>query len=525
MLHRMFSRRSHRAEIVDIVDGVEVGRPVVDSYLIPSRSFSGNSSGNSGKSNLSPDKQTQIRPGYHTAIKSYARRRQVRHRPPPLRLETLTINRQQHTNGTTNGDGDDGTRSTISNVLSPVRRSGAVRHPINPLMRRCQTFSGSAEGDPTISSAPAHQDAPRSAVSRSNAIRYQANPLSARLQSEPLAPSHASESSPETVRVDLSTPFVPLSRHRAASNVRRSEAVRRAENPLTAHAQNFPDNARRAPPHTATAGAGAGAFPSPAPVHNHPDDLPPDEIQALPSRLKVWINTGMTACDIGRYTAKLLDGRDKFLDGFVTILVNAQVPYTHIGRVVVKRLNICNDAGEPLHNKIPPGITDLNACRSRFRPISPQPPSQSQSHAQMRMTQNPNNLGNQPIACPVPRRPVRMPLFASHWKLEDFIQNDQHSDGETDSEIATPKSSFDDPILQPAPERRVWFDGGGPTDNFNNSSDDDTTNSEDLSSSEGFSYGRAPSRQLVGGSADTRRRGEPTVLMDWSGVRSRGPFC
>ncbi|RMJ25170.1 Phosphotransferase enzyme family [Aspergillus sp. HF37] len=437
MFDRIFGRKSHETHSVR---GVEIDRPVIGSRNVPSRSFSSNGSSHEGSPSPS-DRHPWYRP---------PRREQVRRRPrpAPLQQESLTVNRANDWS-LINADG--------SSDVSPVRRAGAVRHPVNPLTRRRQTFSG-------LDVQPDRQEDNRAAVSRSDAVRHQVNPLTDHRQSEPLR--RAGGLGPDGTHVDLSTPFMPAQPHPPPrSQVRRSGAVRHAENPLTARRQNFPRDAN----HAQHRHASATTTPvSPSHVV-YPGDLSPDEIRLLPLRLKSWINVGMTACDIGRYAAQLPDDRDKFLRNLITLLIDSEAPYTNIGRAVLKVLDIRDDTtNEPLHGKLPPGFKELEPrrplfthdhVRSSHNPIqglkhsNPQQPSPFQ-HGNSQPGLPPHLHHPQPIRS----QAQRMPFFADDAHLDQFLHGeDDHSDGDTDAEIASPRSSPGIVQLKPGPERRVRF--------------------------------------------------------------------
>lgn len=504
MFDRIFGRKSH--EKTHSVRGVDIDSPIIESRNVPSHSFSSNGSSREGSPSPS-DRHSWYRP---------SRREQVRRRPrpAPLQQESLTVNGANDWS-LINADG--------SSDVSPVRRAGAVRHPSNPLTRRRQTFSGQ-------DAQPDRQEDKdnRAAVSRSNAVRHQMNPLTGHRQSEP--PRRAAGLGPDGTHVDLSTPFMPTqqfqpqpqphppprSQVRLRSQVRRCGAVHHAENPLTARRQNFPRDAN----HAQHRHPSAPITPA-SPSHVvYPGDLPPEEIRLLPSRLKAWINAGMTAYDIGRYAAQLLDGRDKFLGNLVSLLIDSETPYTNIGRAVLKALDVRDDTtNEPLHGKLPPGFKQLEPRRPLFTHDNTQP-----VHPQL-------------------VRPQRMPFFADDAHLDQFLHGEHSdSDGDTDAEIASPHSSPSPGIVQlkPGPERRVhfansadiiprggvvpqsaevewapesWSRGPGPEMGFRSFARQLTGSASGSGSGSRFSS----SSRFAGGSSSSG-------LWGWEGIHGRGPF-
>lgn len=512
MFNRIFSRKSHETQTVN---GIEIGRPVIGSANVPSQSFSTNR----GSREYCPP--SDRRPRYHPP-----KRQQVRRRPPPapLVLGSLTVNRANGYRGCNdwsciNGDG---------NYAPPVRRTGAVRHPVNPLTRR-QTFSG-------VEDQPGRQKDNRAAVRRSNAVRHEVHPLTGHRQSEPPG-SHAGPGLDGT-HVDLSTPFMPIQRPCPGPRpqVRRSDAVRHAENPPTARSQDFPQSTE----HVGLAQP-LPFGPTPPITPNctyYPGDLPSDEVQHLPSRLKAWVSTGMTACDIGRHAAQMLDGRDKFLNNWVTLLIDARTPYTNIGRAVLKFLDIRDDAtNEPLYDKVPSGFTELEPRRPLFthdNVRSTYNPIHSLKHPNRDAISQPGPAVSPAILAPQPRRPIRMPFFSDEQHLNQFLQG-EHSDGETDPEIASCRSSFEVLEISPGPERKVRFvnetkfiptqDGEDSSGSATGSAPFDDWQLASWSRS-GSSFAHPLTRQLVGAdvSSGPRSISRGNALGSWEGIRGRGPF-
>ena len=212
MFNRMFGRKSHETQTVN---GVEIGRPVIGSASVPSQSFSTNQDSREG----SPTS------GYHPTQRQKIRRRPV---PAPLQLGSLTTN---WTNGYQDCNTWDWT-NVDGNGVSPVCRTAAVRYPVNPLTRR-QTFS-------SVQNESGRQENNWGTVRRSNAIRHQVHRLTSSRQPE--LPGYYTEPRVDGTHFDLSTPFIPAqqSRPEPQPQVRRSGAVRHAQNPLTARRQNFP---------------------------------------------------------------------------------------------------------------------------------------------------------------------------------------------------------------------------------------------------------------------------------------------
>ena len=599
MFSRVFGRR--KSYETELIDGVEVGRPVIDSASVSGQSFSSRRSSQSSRRS-SPELFPELVPVNNDT------RKPIRRRPAPLQTSSLGFNENA-------GFGSEG-------IWTPVRRSGAVRHQVNPLTRRRQTVSNV---DDDIIDSSNDGGGFRSAVSSSNAIRYQQNPLTSTDQSEP---PYERGYGDDIVGVDLSS-FVPppLVHHGPgpATPVRRG-AIRRDENPLTARRNALQENSVGkgsgsgsgsrhrgpsdfGPPTSFSAGASfpvrrgavrysenpltprresyqgilndkhyqesssgrlhssdsgppptggsvGGSFPvrrgsahhsgkpltarrntlqgngytpdTPSGLKNNydPDDLPADEIESLPRLLKSWIDTGMTACDIGRYTVQRLDGRDNFMRGFVTTLVDANTPYTNIGRVIVRHLDIRDDNGYPLHDRLPPGAASLLSSRDH-KP-------QSNHSQRIRTTQNPN-LINPTLVCPQPRRNLP-PNFANDLGMA-WVTDPRSSDEEPDPEDYSPRSSDEYVVLRPGPERKVQIVRPGfatgaqeasvyGTQSRGNSTANAIANAIANTTGpeypfKGYRYEQPVFRQLV---PSSNRRQALEALSEWDGLKGRGPF-
>lgn len=556
-LSRIFGKKSYETEVVD---GVEIGRPIVDAAHVPGQSFSSSSSSNGGsspRSSLGRRETFPVLPQNNTPSRG-----RIRRRPAPLQPGFLNFRNPADPNG-------GGT------VWSPVRRSGAVRRTTNPLTRRRQTISSWEDDD---LNPPAGQSAPRSAVSRSNTLQYQGNRLTSYQQSEP--PTLYAEPESEPVNVDLSSFVPPPQWNNGRLTPVRRGALRTAENPLTVRrdalqgnydntcSSGLPRNRRPSvsghpPPsyggtlpvrrnalrHTenplivrqnslqgdnttgnqsrlprqrqpSTSGLGIDAS------NNHgPGDLSRDEIESLPRLLKSWIDTGMTACDIGRYAVQTLDRRDRFLNNFVTLLVDAHTPYTNIGRAILNRFDIRDEYGRPLHDRLPPGVTSLQASRHHNAQSSPPRIRSLTQSSHAPLTTEHADFVNPSVVCPQPRQ--HMPVsFIRDLNMRWFTES-RSSDEETDPVLYSPRTSDDYPILRNGAERRVQIVHPGSLPSSEHGSIH--SGSEPSSARPDFSPGR-PHHQHYGQSHGqsyaqaSHRQQAYDRLQGWDGARGRGPF-
>ncbi|RJE22819.1 hypothetical protein PHISCL_04838 [Aspergillus sclerotialis] len=502
MFSRIFGRR--KSYETDVIDGVEVGRPVIDSASVSGQSFS---SSRSSKSNRrgSPEIFPDLIPVSHDT------RKQIRRRPAPLQTGSLGFKEQ--------------TDSSSEGIWTPVRRSGAVRHQINPLTRRHQTVSNV---DDDIIGSPNDGGGPRSASE----------------------PPNGRDDGYDIVGVDLSSFVPPPSAHHGpgpAIPVRRG-AVRYSENPLTPRRDTYQGNgndkryqesssrrlhssASGPPP---TGGSAGGSFPvrrgavrhsgnpltaghntlqgngytpdTPSRLKNNydPDDLPADEIESLPRLLKSWIDT------------------DKFLNGFVTTLVDASMPYTNIGRAIVRHLNIRDDNDCPLHDRLPAGMASLLSFRDH-RPQS--------NHSQgVRTTQNPN-LINPTVVCPQPRR--NLPPNLANDLVMAWLNDPRSSDEETDPENCSPRNGDEYVVLRPVPEHKVQVVRPGlatgaqeasarESQSRGNSNVNATANIDGPESPfKGYRYEQPDFRYLV---PSSNRQQALEALSECDGLKGRGPF-
>lgn len=559
---RIFGKKPYETEVVD---GIEVGRTIIDGSNVPSQSFgSCSSSGSSRRSSPVRHQTFPVR-----ADTQSQQRNHIRRRPAPLEPGSLTFRNPANHNGT-------------ENVWSPVRRSGAVRRTTNPLTLRNKAISSNQDNDVNY---PARPDGVRAAVSRSNT--YQDQSLTSSQQSEPAVLYDESES--EAIDVDLSSFVPPLQWNSEPITPVRRGALRRGTNPLTVrnalqkknHDTDSPGSARHRQPSSAGPPPSASSAASmlvrrrtllrkenpppvrrrrntlqdnkappnsgnhsrqhrPSTANHHPDDIPLAQIQSFPRVLKTWVDTGMTACDVGRYAAQLLDGRDRFLNKLVTDLVDAQTFYTNIGCSILSEFNVRNDCGIPIYHNMPLGQTSLRASR-------PHDAHDKYSPIRALATEHPDRV-NSVVICPKPRR-AHMPMFLSTGLNMEWFTQSRSSDEETDPECWSPPPDFDDAVLREGPERKVRIVDPGPLPSSRRGSihhvselsptgsptgknhrsgrsysqSNGQSYSQSYSQSNGHSYTKSHT-QSHAQSSGQRSNKQRTLVKDWDGIKDRGPF-
>ena len=544
MWNRLFGRKPYQTEVIN---GVEIGRPVVNSSNVPSQSFS------SGRLHTPVGPGSQLFERRQGARESQSTNTPRRPRPAPLLQESLTTNR-----ATGRPHAWNWSNKEESDTWSPVRRCRGVRRQrANPLTRnnhhQTDSESSHSHSQGRIPQRPGEIWAP---VRRSHAVHYAENPLTGRRQSESLEAQIGQD--PELVNVDLTSPFLPPPRPRCAGPlppVRRSGAVRSPGKPITTGSQAPADGmqAARAPlrqRYVAYPGTASGEMIYALANRDEQGELCPEVIGSLPGSLRSCVRAGMTACEIGCFLEKLLDGRDRFLNGLVTVMVDIHTPYTKIGRAVLKYLNIRDDNGVHVHDKIYSGNDILKPIRhsrtwDNVTPPNPPPPPPPRHPKSPLTVQNPNP-GQSDIICPKPTK-IRWPFFLTDLKIEDFLQGEDTSDGETDPEISSRRNSSSSPHsdtcirLHPGPERKVRFVDPDPTDfpvsqraslvdDSSSSSDDggssDCTSWSDVAPRSEDSFQRLPPRQLVPGTEDCRSRWmeKQDAMMRFDCVQGQGPF-
>lgn len=561
---RMFGKKPYETEVVD---GIEVGRPIIDGSKVPSQSFGSRSSSGSSRRGTPVRHET-----FPMLADTHSQQRgHIRRRPAPLEPGYLTFRKPANSNGT-------------ENVWSPVRRSGAVRHAINPLTLRQLTISSNRDNDVNY---PARPDGARAAVSRSNT--YQSQSLTSSQQSEP--PVLYAEPESEAINVDLSSFVPPPQWNNEPPTPVRQGAIRRAINPLTGQnplqknkGTDPPGSSRHRHPSASDPPAASSAASmsvrkgtlrrneNPPPVrrrrntlqnsntparpgnlrwqhqpstaNHHPDDLSLDQIRSLPRVLKTWVDTGMTACDVGRYSVQMLDGRDRFVNQLVTDLVDAQTPYTNIGCAVLSQFNVRNDQEIPIYHNIPLGDTSLQSSRGHGSHAKYSP------HRALATEHADRVLPT--VICPKPRR-AHMPMFLGTGLNMEWFTQSRSSDEETDPECWSPPPDFDDAVLRESPERKVRIVDPGPLPSSRRGSIHDISELSPAGSPTGNGYrsgrsyrqshgkpnGQSYSQyydqfysqpygqshvQSLGQSSSQLSNRQRILLKDWDGIKGRGPF-
>ena len=391
-----------------------------------------------------------------------------------------------------------------------MRRSGAVRHQVNPLTRRCQTLPDVHHN--IIDSSRGREDEPRSAVSRSNAIRYQQNPLTYR-QSER---SYGGDDTKDVMSVDLSSFVPPPSVHHGpgpSTPVRRG-AIRRGDNPLTSRRDALQEN-------NPSKGSGSGS----GSRHRGPPPTSLSDSSSFPVRRGAVRRSEIPLTSSDTFQG---NGSDKYYQESSSHRSHgssSRPPPTggSSGVVFPVRRGATRSSENPLTSRRNTFQGNDYAPDTSSRDSQPQP----DPYKNARTIEHPDFV-NPTIICPQPRRNV-IPNFGRDLGMAWFT-DPRESDEETDPEDYSPRGSEEYAVLRPGPERKVQIVRPGLVTGEQEASSPGSQSRRDATANanehqppfKGHIYENPDWSQLM--SPSSQRRMALDVMSEWDGVKGRGPF-